>query len=99
MVGTYQTDSVIEFHRFLQDNAEIILAFGQNYRLLGQRAVSEMPFAAPVGDSISDVGTGFLALEALVKKMPDMLKAAHQDQWDALENRRPGQHMWDTQNN
>ncbi len=98
-IGTFQTDSVVELEAFLRAQSEVLNAFGQAYRLLAQRMTSEMPLAAPVGDATADLGTGFLALESLAQGMPAMLRAAHAEQWSALENPLPNQQMWDTTNN
>lgn len=95
MIANHKSDSVTEFLRFLDSNAAILRSFGQAYRTLGQRAVSEMPFASPVGDSIASLGAGFVALEQMAAQMAPTLRAAHPEQMKNIENRVAGAEMFD----
>lgn len=99
MIANHKSDSVTEFLRFLDSNAAMLRSFGQAYRTLGQRAVSEMPFAAPVGDSIASVGAGFVALEQMAAQWAPTLRAAHPEQMKNIESRRPGAEMFDVGRN
>lgn len=99
MIGGYTAQGVTEYLAFLNQQPEIMQAYGQAYRLHAQRMTTDMPFSASAAGVMADLGAAMIAVEQIAAKLGPALRSAHAEQFDGLENRKPGQAMFDTTNN
>jgi hypothetical protein len=98
-MAQYTPESATEIGAFLQQWNEMFAESAASLRALADRWADEQPLAAPVIESMQEVGSSLAALADVSSDAYATMRAAHEDDFRRLEEPRPNEAAWDTTRN
>lgn len=98
-MASFQPSSAREVEQWLQQQHETLQAVVASYSILADRMRDEMPFAAPVADSVREIGIAIGAAGGIAQSAHQTLRVAHEADIRRYEDPRPGEDMWNPEVN
>lgn len=98
-LAAFQPGSAREVEQFLERQQEMLNQIGQAYGVLSDRMRDGMPFAAPVADSVREIGVALASVGGIAQSAHQTLRVAHEADIRRYEDPRPGEDMWNPEKN
>jgi hypothetical protein len=98
-LAAFQPESAREVEQFLEQQQEMLSQIGQSYGVLSDRMRDGMPFAAPVADSVREIGVALASVGGIAQSAHQTLRVAHEADIRRYEDPRPGEDMWNPEKN
>lgn len=94
-MSQFHPGSATEVEQWNADLAETLNDVGRSFGVLADQMRDGMPFAAPYADSVREIGVAIAATAGLAQSAHATMRAAHESDFNRIENPRPDEGMWD----
>lgn len=98
-MAAFQPEGARDVEVWLAEQQEMLSQFGQAYGVLSDRMRDSMPFAAPVADSVREIGVALASVGGIAQSAHQTLRVAHEADIRRYEDPRPGEDMWNPEKN
>lgn len=98
-MAAFHPSSATEVEAWVADLAGTLTEVGQSFGVLADQMRNGMPFAAPFADSVQEIGVAIGASSGLAQNAHATMRAAHESDFQRIEDPRPDEGMWNPEAN
>ena len=98
-ISHWEPETVSDVDEFLSDLAELYEALATTQARLAERFGSDLPIGAAVVEHLSELASTAAALTDHARESQSIFRAAHEAEFERLENPRPKEELWDVSTN
>lgn len=98
-LAAFEPSSASEVEQLLLQHHEMLQAVGNSYGVLADRMRDGMPFAAPVADSVREIGIAIASVGGIAQSAHQTMRVAHEADFRRYEDPRPGEDLWNPEKN
>jgi hypothetical protein len=90
----WEPESGTDVARLMEEFKDMFDTIGTSFTTLADRMQSEMPLAAPVVDSVRDIGAGVLSMGSIAENAHSVMLEEHEADLARQNDPRPGENLW-----